>query len=196
MADGQHKLSRRALLGAVCAAPVLSRHPELVSGSRSPPPGCMTSWTLNQVQGDEADESFAAPIWDRTLARFQKAQAAVDAASGEPDQDRYIACPERLPWQAVEGPSSTPPPRRCAPSSPSPPPRSPPSPPSSKSSSRTSPGSSPARRTASSSCGRPPAASPRPPFDCFTQRRKAAKSRHPLLRCRQSPTRGSTPYPI
>jgi hypothetical protein len=29
--------------------------------------------------------------WDRALARFHTAQAAVDAASGEPDQDRYDA---------------------------------------------------------------------------------------------------------
>jgi len=29
--------------------------------------------------------------WDRAFARFQTAQAAVDAAAGEPDQDRYDA---------------------------------------------------------------------------------------------------------
>jgi hypothetical protein len=34
MADGQHKLSRRALLGAVCAAPLI-RHPGLGSHQSS-----------------------------------------------------------------------------------------------------------------------------------------------------------------
>jgi hypothetical protein len=91
MADGQHKLSRRALLGGVCASSVLSRHPELVSGSSSPPPGSTTSWTLKQVQGDEAAEPGAVTDWDRALARFQEAQAVLDAAISEPDQDAYDA---------------------------------------------------------------------------------------------------------
>ena len=30
-------------------------------------------------------------MWDRALARFHTAQAAVDAATGEPDQQRYDA---------------------------------------------------------------------------------------------------------
>ena len=91
MVDGQHKLSRRALLGAVCAGPVLSRHPELVSGSSPPPSDGMTSWTLKQVQGDEAGESCAVTNWDRALARFQSAQTILDAAVSEPDQDVYDA---------------------------------------------------------------------------------------------------------
>ena len=95
MADGQHKLSRRALLGAVCASS-LSRHPELVSGSSSPPPGSMAGWTLKRVQGDGAGhephgECSAVPVWDRALARVRQAQAALDSAAGEPDQDRYDA---------------------------------------------------------------------------------------------------------
>jgi hypothetical protein len=49
----------------------------------------MTSWTLKRVQGDDEAETFAVTNWDRALARFQKAQAAVDAAGGEPDQDLY-----------------------------------------------------------------------------------------------------------
>jgi len=89
MADGQHKLSRRAVLGGVCASSVLSRHPELVSGSSSPPPGSMTGWTLKQVQGDETAERCAVPDWDRALVRLRTAQAAVEAATGDPDQARY-----------------------------------------------------------------------------------------------------------
>jgi hypothetical protein len=98
MADGQHKLSRRALLGAVCALPVLSevegpalsRHPELVSGSSSPPHERVTSWTLKQVQGDEggnddADQTSAVLKWDRALARFAAAEAAIAAVAGAPD---------------------------------------------------------------------------------------------------------------
>ncbi len=42
-----------------------------------------------QVRDDE--ESFAVTIWDRALARFHETQAAVDAASGEPDHQRYDA---------------------------------------------------------------------------------------------------------
>ena len=92
MAAGQHKLSRRALLGAVCAAPVLSRHPGLDPGSTfsrlASPQG---RWIPDQVRDDERAESFVVTIWDRALARFQKAQVAVDAASGEPNQERYDA---------------------------------------------------------------------------------------------------------
>ena len=90
MAAGQHKLSRRALLGAVCAAPVLS-HPELGSGSSLPAHGRMTGWTLKQVQGDDGGEeegrrSFRAVGWERALAGFAAAEAALAAAAGEPDE--------------------------------------------------------------------------------------------------------------
>jgi len=87
MADGQHKLSRRALLGGVCASSVLSRHPELVSGSSSPPHEGVTSWTLKQVQGDEGEKSRAVTNWDRALLRFNQAQAVLDSARHEEDED-------------------------------------------------------------------------------------------------------------
>jgi hypothetical protein len=51
----------------------------------------MTSWTLKQVQGDEAGQSCAVTNWDRALARFQKAQAILDSARSEPDEDAYDA---------------------------------------------------------------------------------------------------------
>jgi hypothetical protein len=84
MVDGQHKLSRRALLGAVCAAPLV-RHPGLDPGS------------MNTVVAEADAAVFMgsgfrrndAGSWDRALARFDKAQAILDAARGEPDEDAY-----------------------------------------------------------------------------------------------------------
>ena len=119
MADGQHsrtdggvpaagretarraslEVSRRTLLGAVCAAPVLSSvipggtpskyyfdgNPQ--AGTPARPAPSPSPWDPGLRRDDE--ESFAVTIWDRALARFRTAQAAVDAASGEPDQERY-----------------------------------------------------------------------------------------------------------
>jgi hypothetical protein len=82
MADGQHKLSRRALLGAVCAAPSLSVIPAEAGTSGRPAPS-----PARRGPGFRRDDEK----WDRALARFRAAQAAVDAAGGEPDQDRYDA---------------------------------------------------------------------------------------------------------
>ena len=88
MAACQHKLSRRALLGAVCAAPALSRHPGLDPGSTFPAPPRQA-----ECIPDQAFHDAASPVtnWDQALAHFRTAQAAVDAAGGEPDQDRYDA---------------------------------------------------------------------------------------------------------
>lgn len=89
MAAREHRVSRRVLLGAACVAPVLSavegliRHPELDSGSMSPPAERPTRWILNRVQGDEK--------WQKALTRFRRAQAVIDAAVHEPDQRRYDA---------------------------------------------------------------------------------------------------------
>ena len=55
----------------------------------------MTSWTLKQVQGDEAAESCAVTLWDRALARLQEAQTVLDAAVSEPDEDAYDALLDR-----------------------------------------------------------------------------------------------------
>jgi hypothetical protein len=99
MAVAQLNLSRRALLGAAFAAPVLgavahavpsgagqghvhSRHAGLDPGSTffSPPP--QERWTPDQVRGDETK-------WNRAKARFHKADAALAALAGNPDEDRY-----------------------------------------------------------------------------------------------------------
>ena len=88
MVDGQHKLSRRALLGAVCASPLLPssrRKP----GPQGDPLGALPSGIPDQVRDDE--DSFVVTIWDRALARFHEARTILDTARSEPDQDRYDA---------------------------------------------------------------------------------------------------------
>jgi hypothetical protein len=107
MAVAQLNLSRRALLGAAFAAPVLSavegpvlsavgdavlrgegqghihsRHAGLDPASTffSPPP--QGRWTPDQVRGDETK-------WNRAKARFHKADAALAALAGTADEDLY-----------------------------------------------------------------------------------------------------------
>ncbi len=91
MADGQLRLSRRALLGVACAsAPVLGRHSGLDSESAffAPPPP-QVRWTPAQVRGDE--------LWNEALAVFTRADAAVTALEGTSDDDAFNAVyPERL----------------------------------------------------------------------------------------------------
>ena len=84
------ELSRRALLGAVCASPLV-RHPGLDPGSTFSLRTSQERRIPDQVRDDGTSESSVVTIWDRALARFHTAQAAVDAATGEPDQDRYDA---------------------------------------------------------------------------------------------------------
>jgi len=80
MVDGQHKLSRRALLGAVCATPALSVIPAEAgtSGGRAPSGS-------HRGPGFRRDDEG----WQRALARFHEADAILDAARSEPDQDAY-----------------------------------------------------------------------------------------------------------
>jgi hypothetical protein len=90
MAAREHRVSRRVLLGAACAFPLL-RHPELDSGSTFFPSPTATRWIPDQVRNDERgdDLSRAVTKWDLALARFRRAQSALDAAAHEPDEDRY-----------------------------------------------------------------------------------------------------------
>jgi hypothetical protein len=78
------------LLGAACAAPLL-RHPGLDPGSPFPSPPPQDRGIPDPVRNDEDRYFFAVTNWDRALARFRRAEAAVDAAAGEPDEDRYDA---------------------------------------------------------------------------------------------------------
>ncbi|HEV2747861.1 MAG TPA: hypothetical protein VGW34_11255 [Allosphingosinicella sp.] len=94
MAGAQLNLSRRALLGAVCVAPVApvlseveGRHPGLDPGSSFFfCGGGEGRWTPDQVRGDERR-----PVtnWDRALARFRKADAALAAAAHTLDEALY-----------------------------------------------------------------------------------------------------------
>jgi len=106
MVDGQHKLSRRALLGASLVPLILSgaersrsawskdasplvRHPGLDPGSTFASPGSEgRRWIPDQVRDDE---NCAVTIWNQALARLREDQAVLDAAVSEPDQDRYDA---------------------------------------------------------------------------------------------------------
>jgi hypothetical protein len=86
MAVVQLNLSRRALLGAAFAAPVLSvvegpvltvlpAAPAAHEGEGATPPAAHPSTTVT--------------LWDRALARFQKADAALAALAHIPDEDLY-----------------------------------------------------------------------------------------------------------
>jgi hypothetical protein len=79
------EISRRALLGAVCAAPVLShsRHSGLDPESTFFAAEEEGRWIPDQARDDEQ--------WDEALARFHEAQATLDAAKSEPDEDVYDA---------------------------------------------------------------------------------------------------------
>ena len=80
MADGQHKLSRRALLGAVCASTVIPAK----AGTSGRPAPSLSPWD----PGFRRNDDRVTP-WDRALATFEKAQAALDAAAHTPDEDLY-----------------------------------------------------------------------------------------------------------
>ena len=103
MADAQLKLSRRALLGAACASPLLiSAHPERalspskrgVEGHPGLDPGSTFSgtgegqgrWMPDQVRHDEGR---AVTIWDRALSRLAVAEAALAAAAYTKDENLY-----------------------------------------------------------------------------------------------------------
>jgi hypothetical protein len=82
MADGQHKLSRRALLGAVCAAPLIPPVIPAQAGTPARPAPSPSPGDPGLRRDDE---------WNQALARFHEAQAILDSARSEPDQDAYDA---------------------------------------------------------------------------------------------------------
>lgn len=91
----EHRVSRRVLLGAACALPVLSavegplvRHPERVSGPIPPPARTSPEWMLKRVQhndGAAATHSLTVTKWDRALAAYRHAETALAAMQGAPD---------------------------------------------------------------------------------------------------------------
>ena len=101
MAGADLNLSRRALLGAACAAPVaavapanLLRHPGLDPGSTFSLVNAQEGrWTPDQVRGDgergtEALREKRLARWNAALARFRRAEAALAVADGA-DEDRF-----------------------------------------------------------------------------------------------------------
>jgi hypothetical protein len=90
MAVAELNLSRRALLGAAFALP-LSRHPGLDPGSTFfPSPVPEAGGAPDRVRGD--DLSRAVTKWDRALARFRNAEAALAAVKSADDDlfDRVL----------------------------------------------------------------------------------------------------------
>jgi hypothetical protein len=70
------EISRRALLGAACAVPFTAAPPSPVRFERS----------------REAAPSAAEALlreWDRVLTRFRRAESALAALEGHPDEDAY-----------------------------------------------------------------------------------------------------------
>lgn len=102
MAAREHKVSRRFLLGTACAAP-LARHPGLDPGPTRHPgldPGPTLllpapdegRWIPDQVRNDDERESFVVTKWDRALAHYRAAEAALAAAPHADDStfDRLL----------------------------------------------------------------------------------------------------------
>jgi len=98
MAAREHKVSRRVLLGAACALPVLSAvegplippvlspskgHPGLDPGSIFSLPPQKGRGIPDQARNDEGEgQSFVVTNWDRALTRYRQAEAALAAVDG------------------------------------------------------------------------------------------------------------------
>jgi hypothetical protein len=82
MADAQLKLSRRALLGAVCSAP-LAATPAPVRSERSRGP---------LPSAAKARQS----AWTHALARFRSAEATLAALEGHPDEAAFGSAHDRF----------------------------------------------------------------------------------------------------
>jgi len=81
MAAAQLSVTRRALLAGACAVPLV-RHPGLDPGSTYPSPlAPQGRWIADQVRNDKA--------WNKALARFRAAEAALAAAAHTEDEDLY-----------------------------------------------------------------------------------------------------------
>jgi hypothetical protein len=100
MADAQLKLSRRALLGAVCAAPLAAadphsplRHAGFDPASTFLPGPAERRWTPDQVRGDVGGDgsgkSLAVTVWDRAVTRLRAADTALAAAAHTADEALY-----------------------------------------------------------------------------------------------------------
>lgn len=98
MAAADLKLSRRSLLGAAFAVPVLSlpradasgtAHAAVLTRAR-PEPGRRVSGPVPPPAPQSARApSFAVTKWDRALARFRRAEAALAAGAHSEDDGLY-----------------------------------------------------------------------------------------------------------
>jgi hypothetical protein len=90
MAAAEHKLSRRALLGAAFAAPVLGVIEEsALTTVAGPAVSLSPAGPSGTVPRSEQERSFAVTKWDRARSRFRRAKAALAALEGGPDEDAY-----------------------------------------------------------------------------------------------------------
>jgi hypothetical protein len=115
MADAQLKLSRRALLGAACAAPVLSALEGPVLGlsegdflglERAAPWrdlrvtfGAAASPSVRSERSRVLVPSGAEALhhqWTRALARFRRAEATLAALEGHPDENAFGRAHDRF----------------------------------------------------------------------------------------------------
>jgi hypothetical protein len=90
MAVAELIVSRREVLAAACAAP-LSRHP---GAGRGPDQGSKGNWIPDRARNDERGDEQSPTVtkWDRALARFRGAEAALAAGAGADDElfDRLL----------------------------------------------------------------------------------------------------------
>ena len=95
MAARDHRVSRRALLGAAVAAPVLSaaegltRHPGLNPGSTFLPSPPIRRWIPDRVRDDEEPVLSDDDEWNCALIRFRVTEAVLKEHAHDPDEDRY-----------------------------------------------------------------------------------------------------------
>ena len=83
MADGQFRLSRRALLGVACASPLLPRHPGLDPGPMNTvgTPARASAFMGSGLRRNDG--------WERALALFNRADALISALEGRSDDDTF-----------------------------------------------------------------------------------------------------------
>ncbi len=95
----EHRVSRRVLLGAACAVPVLSavdgplaRHPGLDPGSTFLSRHPQDRGIPGRARNDENRKqraNLAVTNWDQNLALLRRAEARLTALAHEPDEDLY-----------------------------------------------------------------------------------------------------------
>jgi DNA-binding FrmR family transcriptional regulator len=78
MTHAQHKLSRRALLAGVCAAPALVVAPA-------------PAWGAPPVALPSPEDAARAAAWAKAVARLERAQGVLDALGATADEEAYDA---------------------------------------------------------------------------------------------------------